>query len=140
MISNVAGTTHGFSFYANDTQEVDFAFLTSDTSHVYLTNEQITTTSPLSTYTFDAPSDATTAYHEYRVDWNASTTTFWINGELVHSISENVPSTPGLWLWNNCESTAVHSTYIITDSIQGLTATPGLKDLPPQTAFSRSKA
>ncbi|KEQ90567.1 hypothetical protein AUEXF2481DRAFT_9367 [Aureobasidium subglaciale EXF-2481] len=31
-ISDVPGTTHSFIFYANDTQEVNFAFLTSDVS------------------------------------------------------------------------------------------------------------
>lgn len=101
MIGSAAGTTHGFSFYSNDTQEVDFAFLTSDASQVHLTNEQVTNTSPISTYTSNAPNDATSAYHEYRVDWSSSGTSFYIDGVLIQTITENVPTTPGFWLWNN---------------------------------------
>jgi beta-glucanase (GH16 family) len=101
MVSNVPGTTHGFSFYANDHQEVDFAFLSSDTSVVHLTNEQVDYTAPFSSYTSAAPSDSTTAYHEYRVDWSPSSTKFYIDGVLIQTITDNVPNTPGFLLWNN---------------------------------------
>ncbi|THW31849.1 concanavalin A-like lectin/glucanase [Aureobasidium pullulans] len=101
MVSGAAGTTHGFTFYANDNQEVDFAFLSSDPSVVHLTNEQVNSTSPFSTYTVSAPSDATSAYHEYRLDWTADATRFYIDGTLVHTITENVPSQQGFWLWNS---------------------------------------
>ncbi|KAI5196297.1 hypothetical protein E4T38_08594 [Aureobasidium subglaciale] len=62
-ISDVPGTTHSFIFYANDTQEVNFAFLTSD-----LTNEQVNYSSPYSTYSVAAPGDASSTYYEYRLD------------------------------------------------------------------------
>ncbi|TIA77337.1 concanavalin A-like lectin/glucanase [Aureobasidium pullulans] len=100
-ISNVPGTTHGFIFYANDTQEVDFAFLTSDTSKAWLTNEQVTYTSPYSTYSVAAPGDASSAYHEYRLDWLPGVSKFYIDGVLVQTITDNAPSTPGSWIWNN---------------------------------------
>ncbi|THY27038.1 concanavalin A-like lectin/glucanase [Aureobasidium pullulans] len=100
-VSNVPGTTHGFSFYANDTQEVDLAFLTSDISVIHLTNEQLTPDSELSSYQVDAPSDAATAWHEYRVDWLPGVTNFYIDSELVHSIDRNVPTTPSFFLWNS---------------------------------------
>lgn len=104
MISDVPGVTHGFSMYSSDNQEVDFAFLTRDLSQVHLTNEQVATDSPVSTYVFPAPADATTAWHEYRVDWQADHTAFFIDGELILNITENVPSQPGYWIWNNWSS------------------------------------
>lgn len=111
-ISNVPGTTHGFIFYSNDTQEVDFAFLTSDISKAWLTNEQVTYSSPYSTYNVAAPSDANTAWHEYRVDWLPGTSRFFVDGVLVKEITDNVPTTPGSWIWNNCEC---HSCDLLGD-------------------------
>lgn len=101
MISNVPGTTHGFSFYSSDTQEVDFAFITSDISVAHITNEQTSDAEEASSYTVKAPSDAATAWHEYRLDWTSNATYFYIDGTLVYNITDNVPSQPGFWLWNN---------------------------------------
>ena len=88
-ISNVPGTTHGFSFYSNDSQEIDFAFLTSNPGVAHLTNEQVSPTSPPTSYQVAAPSDATTAYHEYRVDWLPGQAQFFIDGKLVQTITDN---------------------------------------------------
>lgn len=101
MVSNVPGTTHGFSFYANDNQEIDFAFITSNLSQVHLTNEQVSATAPSTSYTAAAPADAATAWHEYRVDWTANQTSFFIDSVLIQTITDNVPTTAGFWLWNN---------------------------------------
>lgn len=100
-ISNVPGTTNAFIFYANDNQEIDFAFLTSDLSKAWLTNEQNSYTSPYSTYSVAAPGDASTAWHEYRLDWLPGVSKFFIDGVLVQTITDNVPTTPGSWIWNN---------------------------------------
>ncbi|KAI5205053.1 concanavalin A-like lectin/glucanase [Aureobasidium subglaciale] len=106
-ISNVPGTTHGFIFYANDTQEVDFAWLTADVSKAWLTNEQVSYGSPYSTYSVGAPADASSAYHEYRLDWLPGVSKFYIDGVLVQTITDNSPSTPGRTdknsaaIWNN---------------------------------------
>ncbi|KEQ78128.1 concanavalin A-like lectin/glucanase, partial [Aureobasidium namibiae CBS 147.97] len=100
-ISNVAGTTNAFIFYSNDTQEIDFAFLTSDISKAWLTNEQNSNTSPYSTYNVAAPADANTAWHEYRLDWLPGVSKFFIDGVLVQTITDNVPTAPGSWIWNN---------------------------------------
>ncbi|KAH0345976.1 concanavalin A-like lectin/glucanase, partial [Aureobasidium melanogenum] len=100
-ISNVPGTTNAFIFYANDTQEVDFAFLTSDISKAWLTNEQTTYGAPYTTYSVAAPADANTAWHEYRLDWLPGVSKFYIDGALVQTITDNVPTTPGSWIWNN---------------------------------------
>ncbi|KAG9637528.1 concanavalin A-like lectin/glucanase, partial [Aureobasidium melanogenum] len=100
-ISNVPGTTNAFIFYANDTQEVDFAFLTSDISKAWLTNEQTSYGAPYTTYSVAAPADANTAWHEYRLDWLPGASKFYIDGVLVQTITDNVPTTPGSWIWNN---------------------------------------
>ncbi|KAF4551189.1 Hypothetical protein D9617_14g076460 [Elsinoe fawcettii] len=101
MASTVAGTTHGFSFYSNDTQEADIAFLTDDTTVLHLTNEQTGYGAPMTSYSISAPSDATSAWHEYRMDWVPGKTMFYIDGQLIYQINQNVPSTPGFYLWNN---------------------------------------
>lgn len=98
-ISDVPGTTHGFSFYANDTQEIDFAFLTSDVSVAHLTNEQVSPDSEATSFQVAAPTDAASAWHEYRVDWLPGATKFYIDSRLVQEINENVPSTPAFFLW-----------------------------------------
>jgi hypothetical protein len=100
-VSSVPGTTHGFSFYSNDTQEIDFAFLTTDSSVAHLTNEQTSANSPTSSFSVSAPSDATTAYHEYRVDWLPGKAMFYIDAKLVQTITVNVPTSAGFWLINN---------------------------------------
>lgn len=92
-ISSVPGTTHGFSFYANDTQEIDFAFLTTSSGVAHLTNEQVSADSPATSYQVSAPSDATSAYHEYRVDWLPGKAMFYIDSKLVQTITGNVVST-----------------------------------------------
>lgn len=100
MISATPGTTHGFTFYSNDTQEIDFAFLTSSLTYAHLTNEP-TNGGDASTVQYAAPSDATTKFHEYRVDWSATSSSFFIDSVLVATITTNVPSSAGFWVWNN---------------------------------------
>jgi hypothetical protein len=51
-----------------------------------------------STYDTSVVSDASTAWHEYRVDWLPGTTDYYIDGTLIDSTVSG--ATPGLWLWN----------------------------------------
>jgi len=39
--------------------------------------------------------------HEYRIDWTAEFTAFYIDGILQKYLTENVPGLPGPCLWNN---------------------------------------
>lgn len=98
--SSSAGVTQAFSFYANDTQEIDIAFLTDDPTQLHLTNEQTGYGQPSTSFSVAAPSDATTAFHEYRMDWTPSGTSFYVDSVLQYTITQNVPSTPGFYLWN----------------------------------------
>lgn len=99
----------GFFFYKNDNQEIDIEYLTDPNSEanggktpvLYFTN-QATVSGGLETDTTSpAPSTATTAQHEYRVDWTSEATTFYVDGVLQDTFTTNVPSDPGSWVWNN---------------------------------------
>ena len=48
-----------------------------------------------------APSDATSAVHEYRLDWAPGVTRYYLDGVLHQTIGKQAPSVPGQWLWNN---------------------------------------
>ena len=98
--STAAGSCHGFFFYKNDTQEVDIEILTSKPKKVHFTNQAVDGVTE-STCTAASPPDMTSAYHEYRIDWIPGKTMFYINGVLKRTLTENIPSIPGPWIWNN---------------------------------------
>ena len=93
----------GMFFYKNDNQESDIEILTADLSQgAHFTNQNLNPAGgPSSTATKPLPDDATTTMHEYRLDWHEGSTDFYLDNELQQTISENVPNTPGAWLWNN---------------------------------------
>ena len=95
-------------FYKSDSQESDIEWLfdPSSESHdgtpqLWFTNQAVSSSEP-KTYTSQLPpSDATTAEHEYRLDWTADSVQWFIDGNQVWEATSNVPSQPGSWLWNN---------------------------------------
>lgn len=91
----------GFFFYSNDTQETDIEILTSDLGDVRYTNQAVNGSYDASEMSSASPSDVTEAYHAYRLDWTKEATKFYIDGVLKASITDNVPSVPGFWMWNN---------------------------------------
>ena len=100
--STVAGTCHGAFFYKDDNQEVDIELITGHTFQgVHYTNQKTSADSEASTLQKALPSGATTVFQEYRIDWVPGRTDFYLGGTLQKSLTENVPSTPGSWLWNN---------------------------------------
>jgi len=99
--STAAGSCHGFFFYKNDTQETDIEILTSKPGKIHFTNQAVSGHGNPSTCTSHAPEDLSSAYHEYRIDWMPGKTTFYIDGVLKRTLTENVPSIPGPWIWNN---------------------------------------
>lgn len=48
-----------------------------------------------------APADVTSRVHEYRLDWQPGSTSFYIDGVLQRRISKNVPDQPSAWIINN---------------------------------------
>ncbi|KAH0159331.1 hypothetical protein KCU67_g7161, partial [Aureobasidium melanogenum] len=77
LLSNATG----FTSFRSDTMEIDLNWLDYH-----------------STYDTSVVSDASTTWHEYRVDWLPGTTDYYIDGNLVDSTASE--ATPGLWLWN----------------------------------------
>ena len=77
LLSNATG----FTSFRSDTMEIDVNWLAYH-----------------STYDTSVVSDASTAWHEYRVDWLPGTTSYYIDGTLIDSTASD--TTPGLWLWN----------------------------------------
>ena len=100
--STVAGTCHGAFFYKDDYQEADIEIITGHTFQgVHYTNQKASADSAPSTLQNPLPSDATTVFQEYRIDWVPGRTDFYLDGQLQKSLTENVPSDAGSWLWNN---------------------------------------
>jgi hypothetical protein len=77
LLSNATG----FTSFRSDTMEIDVNWLASH-----------------STYDTSIVSDASTAWHEYRVDWLPESTNYYVDGKLIDSTASEAK--PGLWLWN----------------------------------------
>lgn len=77
LLSNATG----FTSFRSDTMEIDVNWLDYHSS-----------------YDTSVVSDASTAWHEYRVDWLPGTTNYYIDGNLIDSTASE--AIPGLWLWN----------------------------------------
>lgn len=105
----------GNFFYLDDTQETDIEYLTDpysaannlhtdsaggDPIPLWYSNQAARSGSGASQKTGPAPWDVT-AVHEYRIDWTPSFTAFYVDGELQHKLTANVPNKPGSWVWNN---------------------------------------
>lgn len=101
IASNVPGTVHGLFFYMDDSQETDIEIRTSELSQVYFTNQITKPGNPETSVNMTAPKDMTTAWHEYRIDWVPGKTMFYIDGVLKHTMTQNIPSEAGQWMWNN---------------------------------------
>lgn len=107
-----ADKSSGIFFYSNDQHETDIEYLTDprslsnngpdDPIPIWYSNQKRDpVNSPPSAETGPAPFDATSRVHEYRIDWTAEFTAFYIDGVLHKYLTQNVPSLPGPWLWNN---------------------------------------
>ncbi|KAI5826513.1 glycoside hydrolase family 16 protein [Schizophyllum commune Tattone D] len=106
--SGVPGVCEGLFFYKGDNNEADWELLTttslegSDTvpAGVWATNQALQeggqSTSVNVPFDFDPSAD----YHEYRIDWTESSTTFYIDGVQKAQHTENVPTQAANGLWN----------------------------------------
>ena len=100
--SSVAGTVHGFFYYGSDTNEADIELLTVNlATGPHYTNQPHIPGSPSSTTSKALSFDATSGFHEYRLDWLPGRTIFYVDGVQQGQLESNVPSTPGAWVWNN---------------------------------------
>lgn len=106
--STVPGTVQGTFFYKSDTQEIDIEYLSDPNSKantggqaaIHFTN-QPTNGGQSTTALTSSPSNIDSVEHEYRIDWTSDATSFYLDGVLQQQFTENVPSIPGTWVWNN---------------------------------------
>lgn len=101
----------GMFFYQSDTQELDIEFLSDANSQsnpgdgtrlMFYTNQAVDgVKADESAATGPVPSDATTAEHEYRIDWLPGSVTYYLDGVVQATFTNNIPSQGGQWVWNN---------------------------------------
>ncbi|KAH0548009.1 hypothetical protein GP486_008249 [Trichoglossum hirsutum] len=105
-LTGVSGTCGAFFYYFNDTQEIDFEFLSSQLN---------ATSSPVnlvlhSTLSLQAGNDASHSptfkviqlpfkpdegFHEYRFDWMPDKVSFYADGQWLVDMTQDVPVQPG---------------------------------------------
>ncbi|GAA5834927.1 hypothetical protein JCM3766R1_002042 [Sporobolomyces carnicolor] len=111
--SPVPGVCHGIFWYMNDNLEVDIELLTSYYTEglgdavkpgLQLTNQALTPGEKLSNMVVDYGFDPTADYHDYGIEWSETATTFFVDGQKVGQLTENVPREPMKFLWNSWSS------------------------------------
>ncbi len=96
--SAVSGTvTDVFSFIDNSKTEIDFEYQGQTPSTLEMTNYS-TTSHSQSTSTAVAGADS--SFHEYKFVWSAAKIEFYVDGKLVSTHTEHIPSAPAAILIN----------------------------------------
>ncbi|TFK25238.1 concanavalin A-like lectin/glucanase [Coprinopsis marcescibilis] len=106
--STTPGVCEGNFLYANKYNEVDYETLTStiDVSSrcvpqgIWATHQALSDAVNKTSVIIPFPFDPRTDFHEYRIDWSADASRFYLDGAFQTSISENVPEIAGPWMWN----------------------------------------
>ncbi|KAF9046011.1 concanavalin A-like lectin/glucanase, partial [Hymenopellis radicata] len=106
--STTKGVCEGIFFYQGDTQETDIELLTTTSLQAsatvpagfWTTNQALVqgedSTSENIAFNFDPTAD----FHEYRIDWTSSSTTFYVDGTQVNQLTENVPTAATNFIFN----------------------------------------
>ena len=95
-------------FYQSDTQEIDIEWLSDPNSQsnggtrkLWLTNQDANGDGKSTYLATTPPSNPTSTEHEYRIDWTAGRTQWFVDGTQVWETNQDVPSKAGSWIWNN---------------------------------------
>ncbi|GAA5845144.1 hypothetical protein JCM11251_008009 [Rhodosporidiobolus azoricus] len=111
--SPVEGVCHGFFYYADDNHEVDIELLSSFytkgkgdavAAGCQFTNQALVPGDKVTSKAVPYGFDPTTDFHDYTIEWTADATTFSLDGEVVATLTENVPTTPMPMVWNSWSS------------------------------------
>lgn len=89
----------------NPWDEIDIEFLGKDTTKIqfnYFTNGQGN-----HEFVYDLGFDASEEFHTYAFEWLPDSITWYVDGEAVHTATENIPSTPGKVMMNVWPGTGV---------------------------------
>lgn len=82
----------------NPWDEIDIEFLGKDTTKIqfnYFTNGQGN-----HEFVYDLGFDASEEFHTYAFEWLPDSISWYVDGEKVHTATENIPSTPGKVMMN----------------------------------------
>ncbi|KPM43937.1 hypothetical protein AK830_g2575 [Neonectria ditissima] len=108
ILSEPAGVCNGMFFYKSDTQESDIEWLSDKDSEsnggkrkLWFTNQDANGDGKSTYRSFSPPSNPTTTEHEYRIDWTAGMTKFYVDGVKLWQTKRDVPDEAGPWIWNN---------------------------------------
>ncbi|EOA87333.1 hypothetical protein ACJQWK_10276 [Exserohilum turcicum] len=111
-LSNSSGTCGAFFFYHNNSQEIDMEFL----SHQFNESQgavNLVLQSPQSVSNGFAaqgtngfvvkklPFRPDEKFHEYRFDWTPGSVDFFVDGQLLHQMTENLPQEGGSIFFNH---------------------------------------
>ena len=102
----------GMFFYKSDRQESDIEWISDPNSKSNLnspngtramqyTNQAVKVGSQSTEVYGPAPADAVSAVHAYRIDWTNGSTKYYLDNALQHTMTTNVPSKAGSWVWNS---------------------------------------
>jgi len=96
--SAVSGTVTDFFNFINDSEtEIDFEYQGTSPSRLEMTNFSTVSNSQST----DTPvSGAENSFHEYRYVWRADRIEFYVDGKLVSTHTEHIPSSPAAVLIN----------------------------------------
>jgi len=108
ILSQPAGVCNGMFFYKNDEQEIDIEWLSDPSSQsnhgtpqLWFTNQDANQDGKSTNTHMDPPSNSFNTEHEYRIDWTEGSVAFFIDGVQKWQTTEDVPTEPGSWIWNN---------------------------------------
>ncbi|KIX01213.1 uncharacterized protein Z518_08938 [Rhinocladiella mackenziei CBS 650.93] len=111
ILSTEPGTCQGLFFYKSENQETDIEYLSDINSlsnigwedgppPLHYTNQAVLEGGEKSWTRGPTPADVSSV-HWYRIDWTPDYTAFFVDDVEQRRHTENVPSVPGTWLWNN---------------------------------------
>lgn len=98
----------GMFFYKSDSQETDIEWLSDPASlsnggtrKLHFTNQDANGDGSSTHNAITPPADATSAEHEYRLDWTEGLVEWYVDGAKMWETTQDVPSVPGPWVFNN---------------------------------------
>lgn len=100
---NHSGVVSSFFTYTGESDgnpwdEIDIEFVGKDTSKVQF--NYFTDGRGHNEYYHDLGFDASEEFHTYAFEWLPDGITWFVDGEIVHSVTDNIPSTPGRLMMN----------------------------------------
>ncbi|KAH0421913.1 glycoside hydrolase family 16 protein [Colletotrichum camelliae] len=108
IFSEPYGVCNGIFYYKNDTQETDIEWLSDPNSlsnqgtrKLWFTNQDADQNGVKTYNAVTPPSDATSAEHEYRLDWTPGLVRWFVDGVQIWSTTSDVPNSAAPWVFNN---------------------------------------